>query len=409
MDRRTLQQHMLANQIDGWLLYDFRGINPIAMHVAGLTNSGSRRWFLWIPAEGEPKWLIHAIEASTFRHVNPEMQGDRVTYVGWRDLEATLPDIIGARDGETLHIAMEYSPENAIPYVSRIDAGTKELVERVTRATIVSSADLVQLAQAVLTEDQLESHRRAAQVCLGAKDAAHDFIRSRLRAGESVTEYEVQQRIEAFFAEHDMESDHPAIVAVNGHAADPHYAPSPDNPTEIKQGDIVLIDLWAREKGDPLACFGDITWTAYVGEKPPALAQELFRLIAEGRDAAVDFITERMERGEEVFGYEVDDVCRDVIARAGYADRFIHRTGHSLGVTGHFNGVNIDNLETQDRRSLIPGVMFTIEPGIYLPTADFDGSGENKGIGVRTEINCIVHENGVEITTLPLQTELVLL
>lgn len=409
MERRILQDYMLANQIDGWLLYDFRGINPIAMHVAGLQNSGSRRWFLWLPAVGEPRWLIHAIEASTFRHVAADMEGDRQIYVSWRELAQRLPDLIGVRDGRHLRIAMEYSPGNAIPYVSRIDAGTKELVEQATGAEIISSADLVQLAQAVLTETQLESHRRAATVCLGAKDAAFDLIRSRMRSGESVSEMQVQRLILDYFDTHKMDSDHAPIVAVNGHAADPHYAPSEATQTIIKPGDIVLIDLWAREANDPLACFGDITWTGYCGDNPPQLAREIFAAIVRGRDEAVEFVQERLGVGDEVFGYEVDDACRAEIARAGYADRFIHRTGHSLGTTGHFNGVNIDNLETQDRRSLIPGVMFTIEPGIYLPNADFDGSGQNKGIGVRTEINCIVHNSQIEVTTLPLQIELLTL
>jgi Xaa-Pro aminopeptidase len=304
---------------------------------------------------------------------------------------------------------MEYSPDNAIPYVAYVDAGTKELVERATGAEIVSSADLVQLVQAVLSAEQIASHRRAAAHCLAVKDLAFDLIRRRLAAHEPVTEMDVQQAIVAYFEANNLDCDHPPIVAVNAHAANPHYAPSASTPTPIGPGDMVLIDLWARERSTPLDCYADITWVAYAGAEPPAVAARLFDVLATARDAAVTFCNERLAGGQAVYGYEVDDVCRAVIAGAGYGAAFIHRTGHSLGVTGHYNGVNIDNLETRDRRSLIPHVMFTIEPGIYLPDCDFDGSGSAKGIGLRTEINCLVLPDRVEVTTLPLQNEIVTL
>ncbi len=407
MDRETLQEYLRSNQLDGWLLYDFRGINPIAKHVAGIQESGSRRWFLWLPARGEPRWLIHAIEASTFRHVNPAMAGEMRFYVGWRELANALPDLIDVRDGQRARIAMEYSPGNAIPYVSRIDAGTKELVEQATGAEVVSSADLVQLAQAVLSEAQVAGHRAAAEVCLAAKDAAFAHIRAALQSGRPTSELAAQQVIREHFAAHGYETDHPAIVAVNRHAADPHYSPTPEVNAPIERGDMVLIDLWARKAGDPLACYGDITWTAFAGPKAPSRAAEIFAIVAAGRDEAVEFAQERLGAGADLYGYEVDDACREVIARAGFADAFIHRTGHSLGTAPHFNGVNIDNLETQDRRRLIPGVLFTIEPGIYLPHFAFDDSGEAKGLGIRSEINCFVQPGRIEVTTLPLQTEIV--
>lgn len=407
MTLATIQEYLRRNQLDGWLLYDFRGLNPIAMHVAGLENSGSRRWFLWIPAQGEPRWMIHAIEGSTFRTVAPEMRGETLIYVGWRELAANLNELMQLRDGQRARIAMEYSPGNAIPYVSRVDAGTIEMVRQATGVEIVSSADLVQLAQAVLDEAQLASHRAAAAAVLDAKDAGFDRIRKALASGTTVTEYEVQQVITDFLHARGYECDHGAIVSVNANAADPHYTPNQTVFKPIGLGDMVLIDLWARKIGDPRACYADITWTAYCGAKAPEAASAVFDLVAGGRDAAVEFVQRRMRAGEVVYGYEVDDACREVIARAGYADRFIHRTGHSLGTTGHFNGVNIDNLETQDRRSLIPGVMFTIEPGIYLPDFDFDGSGTHKGLGIRSEINCIVHADRLEVTTLPLQTAII--
>ncbi len=407
MDITEIRAYLKANQIDGWLLYDFRGSNPVALHVAGIATSGSRRWFLWIPAEGEPRWLIHAIEGSTFRNVAPAVEGEKLVYAGWRELADLLPKLIGASDGTPLRIAMEYSPANAIPYVSRVDAGTKELVEATTHAEILSSADLVQLAQAVLSVAQLESHRRAAAICLAAKDAAFARIRACLRSATPTSEFEIQQLISDHFAANGCEFDHPAIVSVNAHAADPHYAPTAGTSRPIAPGDMVLIDLWARLAGDPMACFADITWTGYCGAEPPARAAEIFSYVAAGRDAAVALASARIAAGEPVYGYEVDDACRDVIVAAGYGNAFFHRTGHSLGTETHFNGVNIDNYETQDRRMLIPGIMFTVEPGIYLPTFDFDGTGDGKGLGIRSEINCLVHADRLEVTTLPLQTEII--
>jgi Xaa-Pro dipeptidase len=404
-----IQAYLEANQLDGWLLYDFRGSNPLALRLARLTSSGSRRWFLWIPAKGRPAWLIHAIEGSTFASVAPELQGTMDRYVGWRELETKLHGLLGVTGRQQLRIAMEYSPENAIPYVSYLDAGTKELVERVTGAEIVSSADLVQMTQAVLDDAQVASHRRAAAHCLAVKDAAFALIARQLRAGLAITEYDVQQFIVAEFAAAGLDDDHPAIVAVNAHAADPHFAPTASRHSPIRPGDMVLIDLWARARHSALDCFADITWVGYCGREVPAEVRRLFALVAAGRDAAVRFATERLLAGKTVYGYEVDDACRAVIAAGGYGDAFIHRTGHSLGAAVHYSGVNIDNLETRDRRSLMPGVMFTVEPGIYLPAFDFDGSGEAKGLGLRTEINCLVHDGSLEVTTLPLQREVLAL
>jgi Xaa-Pro aminopeptidase len=400
----AIQAELQRSGLDGWLLYDFRGTNPVALYLAGLASSGSRRWFLWVPAHGEPRWLIHAIEGSTFRSVSPTFAGPMEKYVGWRDLAEALPRLVGANEDASLRIAMEYSPANAIPYVSRVDAGTKEFIEEATGAQIVSSADLVQLAQAVLSDAQQESHRRAAATCLAIKDAAFDHLRANLRSGTPMTEYTVQQFIAARFAEAGYETEHDALVAVNAHAADPHYGPTAETALPIRPGDMVLIDLWGRERGDPLACFADITWTGYCGAQVPPAAAEVFAQVAAGRDAAVAYIERSLAAGETVFGYAVDDACRDVIAHAGYGPAFFHRTGHSLGTAVHFNGVNIDNLETQDRRSLIPGVMFTIEPGIYQPSLRFAGEDGPLGLGIRSEINAIVQPGRLEVTTRPLQT-----
>lgn len=408
MNLTQIQSYLQENKLAGWLLYDFRGLNPIALHVAGLEFSGSRRWFLWIPAQGAVRWLIHAIEGSTFVNVRPEVRGEMTKYAGWRELEEKLAEITGS-DGKYFKIAMEYSPRNAIPYVSRVDAGTKEMVEVATGAEIVTSADLVQMVQAVLTPHQIDTHRIAAQICLEAKDVAFDFIRQRLLSGESLTEYDVQQVITEHLNAAGLMSDHGCIVSVNANAADPHYAPSAERHQPIRRGDMVLIDLWAKDRHDPLACFADITWTAYCGEKVPEKVQHIFNTAAMARDEAVKLVEQRLAAGQPVYGYEVDDVSREVIVDAGFGEAFFHRTGHSLGTMGHFNGVNIDNLESQDRRQLIPGVMFTIEPGIYLPEFNFDDSPQAKGLGIRTEINCLMHEGRVEVTTLPLQTEVIAL
>lgn len=405
MKLETIHNHLRDHGLAGWLLYDFRGQNPIAASVAGIENSGTRRWFLWIPAGGEPQWLVHAIEQTTFAAVSPELAGPLHLYVGWRDLESKLHTLLP--HGASCRIAMEYSPRGAIPYVGKVDAGTLEMVRAVTGATIVSSADLVQLLQAVLSARQMESHRRAAAHVLAAKDAAFAFVAQALRQEVEITEYAVQQMIVEQFRTAGLGWEHDPIVAVNDNAALPHYAPDAQRHSPIRKGDLLLIDLWAKEKNAPDDCFADITWTAFCGAEPPPLPQRLFSVVAQARDSALSRIRQALDCGKTIHGYEVDDAARRVIQEEGFGAAVLHRTGHSLGPAIHWNGVNIDNVETQDRRSLIPGVMFTIEPGIYLPQLDFDDSGQSKGLGIRSEVNCIVHEGRLEVTTLPFQQELV--
>jgi len=404
---QSIRNHLRQQNLTGWLLYDFRGQNPIAASVAELESTGTRRWLLWIPAEGEPQWLVHAIEQSTFSSVPPEMAGPLHLYVGWQEMESKLRTILP--QDPSSRIAMEYSPRGAIPYVSNVDAGTLEMVRTATDATIVSSADLVQIVQAVLSSRQMESHRRAAAQVLAAKDAAFAFVAHALAQQQKITEYNVQQLIVDQFRAADLDWDHDPIVAVNGNAALPHYAPSAQQHSSIQAGDVLLIDLWAKEKNNPDDCYADITWTAYCGDEPPPTASRVFSVVAQARDTAVKVINSAFEAGKTIHGYEVDDAVSAVIKDAGYAEGILHRTGHSLGPNTHWNGVNIDNVETQDRRTLIPGVMFTIEPGIYLPNLDFDNSGQPKGLGIRTEVNCIVHDGRLEVTTLPYQTELIAL
>jgi Xaa-Pro aminopeptidase len=387
-----IQSAIRSEKLDGWLLYDFRCLNPIAQRVAGIPADRllTRRWACFIPAEGDPRWLFHSIEIGGFRDIAPDAAG----FVSWADWREGLRALMGGAS----RVAMEVSPGCAIPYVSRVDAGTVDLVRSIG-VEVVSSADLVQVADAVWSAEQLASHRRASAGVLEVKDAAFAHVRERLAAGLPVTEAGLQDFIMAQFAARGLVTGDPPIVAVNAHAADPHYGPRRDADTPIRPGDLLLIDQFAREDF-PDAIYADITWMAFLGDDVPPRIRQVFETVRAARDAAVAFARERIRAGQPVYGYEVDDASRGVITPAGFGPFFTHRTGHSLGTSVHYNGVNIDNLETQDRRRLIPGVGFTIEPGIYLP---------QEGIGVRLEINCYVGENDLEVTTLPLQDEIVLL
>lgn len=388
-DLAHIQTLLTDAHLDGWLLFDFRGMNPIAANLAPLPPHAifSRRWAYWIPAQGEPQWLVHAIELAPFH----DLPAPPRHYVRWGELETQLKAMLG----DARRIAMEYSPRGAIPYVSRVDAGTLEMV-RGLGVEVVTSADLVQAVEARLTSAQAAGHRRAAAALLRIKDAAFAHVAHALRTGQRITEYSVQQWIDERLAEAGLEADHGAIVAVNAHAADPHYIPTATHHAAITPGDFLLLDLWARER-QPDAIMGDITWVALCTDAVPMRYQHLANIVADARDAAVAFIETEMAAGRPVRGCDVDDVCRGVIERAGYGPFFIHRTGHSLGHEGHGNGAHLDNLETNDTRRLLPDTAFTIEPGIYLP-GDF---------GVRLEIDVLVHEHGIEITTLPLQREII--
>lgn len=376
-------------RLDGWLLFDFRGMNPIAASIAPLPPQAmfSRRWAYWIPAQGEPQWLVHAIELAPFRDLPTQPRA----YVRWQELEEQLRAMLG----EAQSIAMEYSPRCAIPYVSRVDAGTLEMV-RGLGVEVVTSADLVQAVEARLSPAQIDGHRRAATALLRIKDEAFAYVAQALRSGQPLSEYGVQQWIAGRIAEAGLVADHDPIVAVNAHAADPHYIPTAQRHAPIRAGDLLLLDLWARET-TPDAIMGDITWMALCSERVPQRYQHIADVVADARDACVAYIQGEMAAGRTVRGCDADDVCRGVIERAGYGRYFIHRTGHSLGTAGHGNGAHLDNLETNDTRRLLPGTAFTVEPGIYLP-GDF---------GVRLEIDVLVHEAGIEITTLPLQQEII--
>lgn len=385
----TIQQLLQTQQLRGWLLYNFHALNPIAKRLAPLPAHAilSRRWAYWIPATGEPAWLVHAIEAGGFSQRPERIE----TYSSWQSFEQALLQLtIGPGV-----IACEYSPECGIPTTSYVDAGTAEQLRR-WGYTLHPSADLIQAVYATWTPTQLQSHRRAAEICLHAKDAAFAHISERLQRRILTTELDIQRFILAHFAAAGLDPEHPPIVAVNGHAGDPHYSPGPERHAAIRPGDLILIDLWGRLAADPDAVFADMTWMGYAGAQPPVIMQQVLEIVARARDAATMLVEQRTAAGKTVHGWEVDDAARGVIEAAGYGGAFIHRTGHSIDTDIHGSGVNIDNLETRDTRALIPNIGFSIEPGIYLP--DF---------GVRLEIDMFIHADRAEVTTLPLQYEFI--
>jgi Xaa-Pro aminopeptidase len=391
MDIAAIQKTLTEQQLDGWLLYDFRGTNPIARSVIGFDERqiGTRRWFYLIPRSGEPVAILHVIEPNALRGA----PGRAVLYRSWRELEALLAEHLkGLR-----RVAMEYSPGAAIPYVGRVDAGTIEMV-RAAGPEVVSSADLVVIFEACWTPEQKALHDRAAKDTLLAKDEAFALIRERLAAGRSVTESEVQAFIQAHFTSHGLSTHHPCIVAVNEHASDPHFETQagPGDRT-IRKGDLVLIDLWAKVADDARAVYYDATWMGYCGSQVPDRMREVWETVKGARDAAIAFVKDSVAAGRAIHGWEVDDVSRGHIEARGYGKYFLHRTGHSIGYEVHGNGVNIDNLETRDQRRIVPGVCFSIEPGVYLPE-----------FGVRSEIDMFVGEGHAEVTG-DIQHELLLL
>lgn len=375
--------------LDGWLFYDFRGSDPLAYRVLCLdpTLHVTRRWYYWIPVQGEPVKLMHRIEPHTLE----SLPGSTQLYVSWDEQRAAVGQIL---KGVT-RIAMQYSPLNAIPYVSRVDAGTVEMI-RGLGPEVVTSADLVQRFEAVWTEIQLASHRDAAEKLRRIVDEAFAHVGREITARRMLTEYDLQQFILARMKAHGIVTGSPPIAAVNAHAADPHYGPGPSGSAAITTGDLVLIDLWAK-RPEPGSVYADITWTGYVGKEAPARQREVFEIVRAARDAALEFVQKGVASGRFPFGWEVDDVCRAVIREAGFADRFVHRTGHSIGEEVHGNGANIDNLETRDGRRLIPRTCFSIEPGIYLP-------GE---FGIRSELDVYVSDREAVVYGQPLQTEIV--
>jgi Xaa-Pro aminopeptidase len=409
----AIQTALREAKLDGWLFYDFRGSDPLAARILMLGEgaSGSRRWYYYIPASGEPAKIVHSIERSK---LDP-LPGKRLVYRGWEEQHARLretlsPVVAGVspatdqpRTADTaaatakkkpMRVAMQYSPMNDIPYISRVDAGTIELV-RSFGVELVTSAELVQQFEAVLTPAQKQSHVEASDKMHRIILEAFAEIARNIRADEAMTEYDIQQFIARRCEEEGMEREN-GIVAVNANTANPHYFPTREANLPIKRGDFVLLDIVSKLR-QPGAICTDQTWTGYVGEGVPEEFTRIFNIVREARDAATEFVRKNVREGKSIRGAEVDDVSRGVIKRAGYGDQFTHRTGHSIGEEGHGNGVNIDNFETRDSRRITPGVCFSIEPGIYL---------EGK-FGVRSEIDVYVADKDIEVTGQPIQTEIV--
>ena len=378
MDLDAIQSELRSANLDGWLFYDHHHRDPIAYRVLKIAPSlCTRRWYYLIPATGEPSGLVHRIERGNL----DGLPGRLRPYSSWSEQREYLAEML--RDKR--RVAMQYSPLNDIPYVGLVDAGTVELVKSFG-VEVVTSADLVQLFEARWTDAALASHFEAGKAVHAAIEGAFATIRNAIRAGKILSEYDVQQEMLAVFRAHGVETDEPPIVAVNANAANPHYFPTADRSLSIRENDFVLLDVWARQS-KPGAVYYDVTWTGFVGETVPSRYTEIFNIVREARDAAVDLVKDAMQKGTPLYGYQVDDAARAVIERAGYGEYFVHRTGHSIGEDVHGNGANMDNLETHDSRQVVPRTCFSVEPGIYLD--DF---------GVRSEVNVYVEECAARVT-----------
>jgi Xaa-Pro dipeptidase len=379
IDLNEIQERMAAENVDGWLFFDHHHRDPIAYRILGLVANDhvSRRWYYWIPREGEPVRLAHRIE--DFR-LNA-LPGALTLYSSWKEQRAALEKILAGAS----RIAMQYSPDCMIPHVSLVDGGTIDLLRGMGK-TIVSSAGLVQYFEARWDDEQLAMHTEAGRLIDGVLDEAFELIRQRTRSGGKIKEIEVAELIQRRFGEVGIFTDSGPIVGCGPHSGDPHYGPTAEGSSWIASGDFVLIDLWGKLQ-KPRSVYYDITWTGYCGDTPPERVQQVFDIVTGARDKALQAVDDAIRGGRAVRGCDIDDVTRGHITAAGFGEYFVHRTGHSIGEDIHGAGANLDNLETQDERPLIPRTCFSIEPGIYLPE-----------FGVRSEIDCYVSETGARAT-----------
>lgn len=390
LDVAAIQQALKAEHLDGWLLYDFHGSNPIASRLAGLNGGGhmtTRRWYYLIPADGSPRGLVHAIE----RHNLDALPGDKTAYAGREQLETALTGLLsGVR-----RLAMEYSPDGAIPYLSRLDAGTAEAIRR-RGVEIVSSGDLVQQFEAAWSAAQLATHQSASEALYRIKDRAFAAATDGLRRGVSMTEYSLQQQMAGWFDDEGLISDSAPVVAVGPNAGNPHYLPTAQQSRPIVADEVLLLDLWGKHQTAG-AVFADITWVGFTGRRVPEAITRAFAAIVEARDAAVELVESSATADRELRGWEVDRRARSVLEQAGFASHILHRTGHSLGESVHGNGVHLDDYETHDERRILPGTGFTVEPGLYFET-----------FGVRTEVNVYRSARAATVTG-PRQMEILTL
>jgi Xaa-Pro dipeptidase len=382
----SMQNAIQEFGFDGWLLYDFRGLNVLALRVLGISESeiGSRRFFYFIPAQGDPVKLVHRIESTALDH----LLGKKIVYLTWQELHDGLKAMLGGSQ----QVAMEYSPENANPYISRVDAGTVELVRRFG-AEVVSSGNLIQSFEARWTDEQWELHLQADELNRAAFDEAWRLIADRLRSGKSIRETEVQDFVMDYYARHGMTTYHPPIVGVNANSGDPHYSPAHGADSEIRVGDFVLLDMWAKMDVSE-GVYSDLTKVGFMGETVPEKYKTVFDIVAAARDAGIDCARCAFAEGRELQGWEVDRATRQVIEDAGYGEYFIHRTGHNIGTETHGNGAHMDDLETKEDRLVLPRTCFSIEPGIYL-----------EEFGIRSEINVFIDTDAKVHVTGGIQTE----
>jgi Xaa-Pro aminopeptidase len=386
MDLSAIQQALRERNMDAWLFYDHHHRDPIAYRVLGLPDGlmVTRRWFYVIPAKGDPVKLVHKIEAG---HLDT-LPGAKRQYAGWQELFDSLKTLLaGYRD-----IAMQYSPNNLVFTVSLVDAGTVDLIRGLGK-NVVSSQDLIAQFEATLNADQIKTHFAARDVIDSVTVAAFQEIGRRVRNG-GTHEHEIQQFFMEAFQRENMVTDDPPIVAVNANSGNPHYEPGAGHPVPIREGDLVLLDVWAK-KNTPGAVYYDITWTGFVGKTPSDRHREIFKIVSEARDLGVKTVQDAISAGKSIAGWEVDRAVRGHIKKAGYGEYFIHRTGHSIGTDVHANGANMDDLEIHDERRILPNSLFSIEPGIYLPE-----------FGVRLEVNVLVRPGSAEVTG-KIQRELV--
>ena len=376
----TIQNNLQKLNIDGWLFYDFRGSNDLALEILNIpkTSHLTRRFFYFIPKKGNPIKIVNEIEAGHLNH----LPGEKFTYSSFDSLNEHLKKI--TRIAKT--VSMEYSPKNNIPYISKVDAGTIEFI-KFLGLEIKSSGDLISKFAAVWSHEQFEENRPVAVALTEIAKGAFNFISERLTDDQSTNEYEVQQFIMKKFRENGMVTDFPPIVGVDSNSSNPHYAPTEETHSKITRGCLVLIDLWAKQdKSD--AVWSDITWTGYTEHHIPEKHAGIFDIVAEARDTAFNLVASRFKEGKEIRGFEVDDAARGVIEKAGYGKYFFHRTGHSITTELHGSGANMDNYETHDERLILPSTSFSIEPGIYLE--DF---------GIRSEIDVYISPDGKVMAT----------
>lgn len=384
-----IQEALRSMNCDGWLFYDFRQSNIFAYHILDIpeTQMKSRRFLYFIPANGSPKKLCHRIEFGALDH----LPGEKVLYSTWTELREGIRDMIGSSKA----IAMEYSANNNIPYVSKVDAGTLELI-RSFGVEVVTSADLITQFEATWSDEQIAENLELGKWFRKEIDYLFGYIADHIRSGTTITEYDVMEHIRSRFKEHNLFTDHGPNCSVNANIANPHYEPEADKCERIKEGDLVLIDFWAKPD-KPKGTYVDITWMGYVGSEVPQRFADAFSIVAGARDAAIDIVKSAFAEGREIRGYEVDDAARNSITERGMGEYFIHRTGHSIGEEVHGNGTHIDNFETKDERLILPMTSFSIEPGVYIP-GDF---------GIRSEVDIVIDASrNVIVTTEPRQTEI---